>query len=546
MMESQKEELSRQVSSAVRRTEAPRATRTGPPHANRGNPSPTQKARGRNEGTNSSSFTSQLETQHPRALGLKEPNILGVASQQPQSQTQYDKYLIVEGTGGEALSSQSPFVIQKLFNGVESISRLRSGDYLIATKSEQQTKHFLNKTNLGDCLVKVRSHLRLNQIKGVIESEALKCSITKEEIIEDLENYGVTDCYFHQKRLQNGRTENSGRVTLTFKGQKLPDKVTIAGWLHCRVRTYIPNPLRCFKCQLYGHTSKNCKRDQRCSNCGDGDCREQCENPARCVNCGGEHTAFDRNCPRWIEEKEIQKVKAQQNITYKAARNQVVSKRTSDSMSYSAAVQSGPQDSSQQSLAILDVLQAFTKQMEQLQKQIHVLSNKVGVTVEDQEATGEKSQSSKTRNQKRKKSLTRNGASGSSEELTAKRRSVETKGDPMAEADLSDEEMAARLITTKWDVSDDGTVIPRTKESRTVAVKPKNSPQTNSGHPTAATKSAAKAASGENKNAKVPPKKATTATKAAANAASGENKKAKDTSKKGGGNSQKPPPAWKS
>ena len=64
-----------------------------------------------------------------------------MASEQPQSQTQYDKYLNVGGPGGEALNCQSPFAIQKLFYGMESITRLRSGDYLITTKSEQQAKH---------------------------------------------------------------------------------------------------------------------------------------------------------------------------------------------------------------------------------------------------------------------------------------------------------------------------------------------------------------------------------------------------------------------
>ena len=519
MMERQKDK-SAQVTSAVRRTEEPRATqtRTGPHHATRGNPSLTQKARGQKQGTNATSLT-----QHPRTQGLSESNTPVVATRQLQTLTKFDKYLVVEGNGGTALSRLSPFAIQKYFYGVESITRLRSGDYLIATISESQSKHILERKRLGDCLISVRPHKSLNEIKGVIESDALKNDVTKEEIIEDLENYGVVDCYFHQKRLQNGQSENNGRVTLTFKGQTLPNRVTIAGWLHCRVRTYVPNPLRCFKCQKYGHSAKYCKRDKRCSNCGDGECLERCANPPQCVNCGGEHAASDRNCPQWILEKDIQKIKVQQNISYKEAKNQAMANRTTSSRSYAEAAQSDPQGGSQHSSEIAGVLQALSKQMELLQRQINVISQKVGVNVEEQETTEEESQNSKiveeqettdetsqnsnAKNQQRKRSLTKNGATSSSEELTAKRRSVETKDDSMAEADFSDEDMT-KLLTTKWHVADDGSVIPRSKESdTTVAVKPKNGPQSNSGHSTTANKSAANAASGVNKKPKGTPKK---------------------------------------
>ena len=514
-MEGQKD-IQYGVSSGIRQQEgASGLCRTaGPSHTTKSGTSPlTQKARGQRGVTSVPSLTNSLETQHPRALGLKEPNILGVASEQPQSLTQYDKYLIVEGTGGEPLSRQSPFVIQKLFKDVEAISRLRSGSYLIATRSEQQSNHFLRSKKIGDCLIQVKPHMGLNQIKGVIESEALKFNITKEEIIEDLKDYGVADCYFHQKRLQSGLSENSGRVTLTFKGQKLPDKVTIAGWLHCRVRTYVPNPLRCFKCQLYGHTSKNCRREKRCSICGGGDCQEQCGNPMRCVNCGGEHTSFDRSCPKWIQEKEVQKIKAQQNISYKEAKSQVSSRRITSGVSYSAAVQSTPQGCSQQSPAVVDVLQAVLKQMEQLQKQLHIMSKKVGVNV-NEETAGEEPQNTKTT--QRKRSLTRNGSNGPSEDSKSKRRTIEPTDDSTGEMEYSDEAMAAmsQWITSEWNIIEDKNLAPpkepRTKTGRNlpVAVKPQKSPQSSSGHPTTATKAAANAASGESKNAKsTPPKR---------------------------------------
>ena len=158
------------------------------------------------------------------------------------------------------------------------------------------------------------------------------------------------------------------------------------------------------------------------------------------MNCGGEHAASDRNCPQWILEKDIQKIKAQQNISYKEAKNQAMANRTSSSRSYAEAAQSSPQSCSQQSPAIVDVLQTVIKQMEQLQKQLHIMSKRVGVNIEE-ETTGENFQNPKPKKQQMKRSLTRNEATSSNEELTAKRRSVETKGDAMAETDFTDEDM---------------------------------------------------------------------------------------------------------
>ena len=151
---------------------------------------------------------------------------------------------------------------------------------------------------MGDCLIKVKPHFGLNQIKGVIQSDALKYNTTKEQLLDELEGQGVVDCYFHQKKHPDGSVANNGRVTLTFKGQQRPAQVDIAEWLHCKVFEYIPNPVRCFNCQKFGHTSNKCKGKKRCGNCGD-EHHGDCDRPSHCVNCDGDHAAYDRDCPQW-------------------------------------------------------------------------------------------------------------------------------------------------------------------------------------------------------------------------------------------------------
>ena len=93
-------------SASQRSHRAYRLGRQARPHIATYGTSPlTEKARDQKRGTNTMSFTSLLETQHPKALGLKEPNILGIASEQTQLLKQYNKYLIVEGIRSQRLWS---------------------------------------------------------------------------------------------------------------------------------------------------------------------------------------------------------------------------------------------------------------------------------------------------------------------------------------------------------------------------------------------------------------------------------------------------------
>ncbi|GFW93635.1 uncharacterized protein TNCV_4541641 [Trichonephila clavipes] len=42
-----------------------------------------------------------------------------------------------------------------------------------------------------------------------------------------------------------------------------------AAYLHCPVRPYIPNPLRCFQCQRFGHSKTVCCGQPTCSKCAE-------------------------------------------------------------------------------------------------------------------------------------------------------------------------------------------------------------------------------------------------------------------------------------
>ena len=88
---------------------------------------------------------------------------------------------------------------------------------------------------------------------------------------------------------------------------------------------FVPNPLRCFNCQKFGHHEDKCPVDigSVCERCGMGNHdhhTNHCKNPTKCVNCGGEHLSRSNECETWKKEKEIMKLKVTKNLTYLEAR----------------------------------------------------------------------------------------------------------------------------------------------------------------------------------------------------------------------------------
>lgn len=119
------------------------------------------------------------------------------------------------------------------------------------------------------------------------------------------------------KMKKDGVLSDSLSILLTFEEKQLPDKVYI-GFMSYSVRVYIPPPLRCFNCQRYGHVAAVCKGKIRCSKCGGEHKYGECEEGAtqKCCNCGGDHSAAYGGCEVYKRMREIQRMKAEQGMSY--------------------------------------------------------------------------------------------------------------------------------------------------------------------------------------------------------------------------------------
>ncbi|GFU16341.1 uncharacterized protein TNCV_4231861 [Trichonephila clavipes] len=92
-----------------------------------------------------------------------------------------------------------------------------------------------------------------------------------------------------------------------------------------RIRPYIPNPLRCFKCQRFGHSQTSCRGQLTCSRCASvGHASTDCNLEPKCVNCLQPHPSDSKICPKWKIEKQIQEIKTTKNISYPEARKLIV------------------------------------------------------------------------------------------------------------------------------------------------------------------------------------------------------------------------------
>ena len=72
---------------------------------------------------------------------------------------------------------------------------------------------------------------------------------------------------------------------LSFDVEFLPDKVML-GYINYPVRDFVPNTLRCYRCQAYGHVAVVCRREvPRCEKCAEGYETKECVAFLRGVVC---------------------------------------------------------------------------------------------------------------------------------------------------------------------------------------------------------------------------------------------------------------------
>ena len=140
------------------------------------------------------------------------------------------------------------------------------------------------------------TELKAKHYRYVIHN--IDCDYTEEEI--------QRHCKCEEVKLFN-TNKRTRTVLLSFKDERTDNYVTID---YCRFKIfkYNPGPMRCYRCQVFGHTAANCRRDApRCARCSQPHDTKDCTSASRlCVNCGLQHSSAWTGCAVYIEKRAAQ------------------------------------------------------------------------------------------------------------------------------------------------------------------------------------------------------------------------------------------------
>lgn len=162
--------------------------------------------------------------------------------------------------------------------------------------------------------------------KGVIRN--VDTTINSSEMKEVMKSaFPVTDIRRITRRAMSNdnipTVTDTETVILTFRGQILPDYVSIYG-AKCKVTPYVYKVRQCLNCLRLGHIAAQCKSLIRCVKCRDNHPTAQCQiqdAEIQCLNCNGAHATNDlQNCPSFKTQTDIKKYMAYNNVGFKEAR----------------------------------------------------------------------------------------------------------------------------------------------------------------------------------------------------------------------------------
>ena len=251
-------------------------------------------------------------------------------------------WLIIDAADEERpLSKLSPFAVARGIKGLsgepKSIKKLRNGSLLVECASQKHSDMLLKSETLVNIPIKVSKHKSLNYTKGVIRCRDLR-GVSEEEIKTELASQGVI--HVHRVTVRKDETRvPTDTLFLTFCLQSLPESIKV-GYLRVKVSLYVPSPLRCFKCQKFGHVRDRCKEEEVCGVCSKAVHEGRCSSPPLCVNCKGAHPSSAKTCPVLQTEKNIQKIKTERKISFFEARKLDQGSQPQQGVSYSDVVKS--------------------------------------------------------------------------------------------------------------------------------------------------------------------------------------------------------------
>nr|XP_027207188.1 uncharacterized protein LOC113800594 [Penaeus vannamei] len=194
----------------------------------------------------------------------------------------------------------SLFAIEKEFPFIDATTSItKDGDFILSANTES-TKDLLNslRTLSSGKVVNILPHTTPPRtFKSIVERFPIGFPLQR-----------LTDLPFvvSATRCVSRTTKEETRQVLLITNDTPPPEINLGIFGKFQTRAYIPEPLRCFKCQQFGHHQAKCRASPRCAICAQPHATEGClsklkageKTEAKCPNCGGNHHAWNLRCEK--------------------------------------------------------------------------------------------------------------------------------------------------------------------------------------------------------------------------------------------------------
>uniref|UniRef100_A0A182X634 CCHC-type domain-containing protein n=1 Tax=Anopheles quadriannulatus TaxID=34691 RepID=A0A182X634_ANOQN len=189
------------------------------------------------------------------------------------------------------------------------VQRNRNKSTIGQQTKRRQTTHQSSEPETSE---QIANNKKIQMEEAKPRKEVIRCPdieyLTEEELLEGLKEQKVVEVVI-MKRKTEQTIRNTRTAIITFKTGKIP-RVVDFGLYPVKVELYVPRPMRCITCMKLGHTKKWCQKEKICANCSEIDHKDQCKK-TQCVSCGEAHHTLNRNCPVFVDEMEISRIKTE-------------------------------------------------------------------------------------------------------------------------------------------------------------------------------------------------------------------------------------------
>lgn len=192
-------------------------------------------------------------------------------------------------------------------------SELTFGNVIIANKCLDLNKNRNKET------AKVWYDLQLRHVrcKGIVKDwdmpvrELIEAMGTQNNVVE-VERLYIRKWNKESRKMEWIKTKN---IKVSFEGNNRPSEIRLFGGLTgVRVFPYVEEVQQCFNCYAFGHVKYQCRSKKKCVICGAA-FHGNCDSNASCANCKGNHRANYKGCPKFLENKRIKTMMANENIS---------------------------------------------------------------------------------------------------------------------------------------------------------------------------------------------------------------------------------------